>query len=386
MAKKSDFRKGEPLVPTADVERHAQMQRNLDLYQGNFGRKDGEDPDHYIRENWFRLVALSYAQFLFGERPVVSIAGDDELTRMIASDLEPALSLSLLFANVDLVRLGTGIVAFPFGYDARPVTVSPLDWFPLYDETQEERVGDVIVRKLVGEEKVVLDFFEYDDPVLRRLVYQSRGGHLGDVLQAFQRVSPIGPRRVFSMTSGYPSLGYGESLYVDIEQIVLQQSKKMGELSTNISDNSLPDLYGPEDALQANDDGTYVLTGDRPRYFPIPAGGIPPDYLQWDSNVEAQRYFMGRLEELIHNLTGLTRALFDPKAISGNVTGSALRRLLIPFVSRLSLYQQTNTDTIVQLLRVWNAGAGGRSYDDVDVSVLWSLDQLLGEEPSSESN
>ena len=340
--------------------------------------------------NWYKRIALSFAEFVYGERPVIRVNGNEEFTDYIRAHVTPRLYRALFYANVDLIRFGTGVVVEPFGNPLDFMCCKASDWYPLYDNVGEMILGDVLIRyvKRVYNEpgQAVVDIFNRLERYQERRVYRSNGGNF-ERLDYESGQMPMGMyRRAQVLANGYPSDdGYGESLYDDISPFVLELGKKLGELGTNISENAKPDLYGPEDGLEIDDAGNYNLGGARPRYIPVPSGGVPPDYLQWDSNADAIQYFREQCEELIFNFTGLTRSIYDPNTLAGNVTGNALRRLLLPFVSRINLITEFNIVAITQALRAHEdarmaEGLPAFEWNDEDVEIDWGFSDLLGDD------
>ena len=390
MIRLSDIDVGNPLVPSSEAILHSQMSTNEARYNGKAGlvEPDTETPTG-IPVNWYKRIALSFAEFVYGERPVIRVEGNDELTDYIRAHVTPSLYRALFYANVDMVRFGTGVVVEPYGDPLSFMCCKASDWYPLYDDVGERILGDVIIRyvKRVWNQpgQAVVDIFNREAGYQQRRIYRSNGGNF-DRLDFDGDQIPMGMyRRAQVITNGYPEDGYGESLYDDIAPFVLELGKKLGELGTNITENAKPDLYGPEDALELDSDGDYVLGGTRPRYLPVPSGGVPPDYLTWDSNAEAIQYFREQCEELIFNFTGLTRSIYDPNTLAGNVTGNALRRLLLPFVSRINLITEFNVVAITQALRAHedariDAGMPPFEWKDEDIVVEWGFDDLLGDD------
>lgn len=393
MIRLSDIAEGNPLIPRSEATRVAKMRLNEQRYNGEAGLVASDDSadsaDSVIPINWFKRIALSFAEFVYGEHPVITIEGNQEFTDHITSNVASRLFRALFYANVDMQRFGTGVIVEPFSNGLDFQCCKGSDWFPLYDDIGERIIGDVVIRyvKRIFNEpgQAVVDIYHQTENYQERRIYQSNGGNFDRLLSRLDQMEMGMYRRAQTLTNGYPIDGYGESVYDEIAPFILELGKKLSELGTNISENSTPDFYGPEDAIEVNEQGEYDLSAARPRYMPVPSGGVPPGYLIYDSNADAIRYFLEQCEEKIFNFSGLTRSMYDPNTLAGNVTGQALRRLLLPFVSRIHLITELNTVAIRGALRAYNEelmmqGMPGYEWNDEDVMIDWGFEDILGDD------
>ena len=402
-----DIREGSSVIPTSEATRNSRMQNNIRLYNrgpayvpkergfSEAGDNASTAPGDTIPVNWYRRIALNFSEFVYGEQMEITIRGEEQLTEAVRTLLQPSLYRSLFLANVDTIRCGTGVNVSPWNHPGSVFqSYLPTTWYPLYDSLGEDQIADILIRrhepKKVGEGRVIVDIFYFgeDPPPSERRIYKLENISFGPLETTYTQESYLN-RRVHVIAGGYPTDGYGESLYEDITQFVDQLGEKLGNLGGNLKRNSEPHLYGPDGAIELAEDqeadGSTEINALLPegaQYIPVEPGGIPPNYLQWDTNADAFKIFFELCEESVFNFTGLTRSLYDPSsALSGNVTGSALRRLLIPFVSRVNRIKETNRPAVEGAIRLF-AETQGFSYtfpsDDVD--ILWGFDRLLGDD------
>ena len=114
--------------------------------------------------------------------------------------------------------------------------------------------------------------------------------------------------------------------------------KILGHLSSALEKNLDPHIYGPPyAAIEGPEiDGVQVYLPDAPgQYLPVNEGDQAPGILTWEMP-NALEFAVKNHENFAYEAAGLSRMLFDPEGSNvGGLSGQALRRLLIPFYSRV---------------------------------------------------
>lgn len=395
MARLSDFQPGKPIYPKDETDRTSAFGKYRKLYDGTWAIPEGGPEQAYeYRVNWYKRIAHAYAEFLCSDRATFEIenfSGDESeirnFSQMFFSALYPAV--------VNMVRFGTGVLALPFITPGIIASYSPEQWYPLYDEYYDSQIGDVVARVL--KKFIVVDLYVYGEVPVRRVFQRKTATARKGIFEGRDQQGTIGNRvssdsgtylsddHIAPMPIGYVEGGYGESFYDDLERSVNEMGRLLGLLSQNVARNSDPALYGPEGAVTINEDGEYEIE-DGGQYIPVEPGGIPPGYLQWDSETNAVKEGFGLSEELVYVFSGLPRGLFDPSVVSGNSTGSALRRALIPLIVRLSSISGVVKRGAVPLFRKWAGFNLNASYDDSDVQITFGYESLLGDLTEGETD
>ena len=160
--------------------------------------------------------------------------------------------------------------------------------------------------------------------------------------------NPSVGRHTFRLFHGYHDTerGVSLSLFDDIWENVNEITDILGLLSQNIKRNSWPHLFGSDGLLQQQMDGSVELDVQ---------GEFLPGYLQWDSQVEAIQIDLYFHFKTIFAMTGLPLTFFDTGVRTGVLTGVALHRLFMPFLSKAYTLQQVFHRAIVDLLVLWNS-------------------------------
>ena len=382
MVRLSDFRPNQPIVPNDESARQNRFREYLGYYEGIWPLKT----EGGRRINWFRRLAHAYPELLFSDRATIVIEGNEALTELIPVN---AIFSAFYHASIDLIRHGTGVVYLPAASQGSISSVSPTQWYPVYDEFFDNHIGDVVVR-IIGnhtkekDRRAVVDFYIAGEQP-RRTVFRVSGSNFGALVTEENYDLPADVTYIESITAGENIDGYGESFYPDIVDAVKEMGSELTILSRNISQNSDPSLYGPDGAVSVNAAGEYVVE-DGAKYIPVEPGQSPPGFLTWDSEVQAITGSYKLNEELVYVFSGLPRGLYDPSVVSGNTTGSALRRALIPLIARLSLIGRNNEAAIVSILRNYFALTGvTANYSDSDVNVEFGYEFILGDVNEAEN-
>lgn len=386
MIRLSDIQPGATWPPPHEAVRVGRIRQERDLYHGRYASLGLQVDNDTVAINMFRRLATIYPDFLFSE-DVSIMTGNEGLDTLIEVNSAQIMD-SLYFANIDALRHGVGVVTT--GNEDMSVlkVVEPDRWFMVVDDAGHI-IGDVTVehewgtggnyepsQTQLGAEAWpdlpnVLEFSMNDYQSNMRMVraYKYDGNHIGEMLYVLEDM-PIQEdmRQVALLYNGYVRDEVGQSAYTDIRPIVRSMIKSATALSKTIERNARPHLFGPAGVLEADSAGNYNLNVEG-TYFPLNPEDTPPGYLQWDSNVEAITYERQRNMQDFYFITGLSPILFEADANRNIISGAALRRMLIPFVSRLERIRATNDGVISEVVRLLN-GSGAEVMYPFDASNL----------------
>ena len=377
--------------PDVELVRNNYVEANRRLHGGNFadlpiGKVD--DAQTGLPLNWFRRVATFYPEFMFAQRPEVTIRNNERFTEALVNLLRPVWPV-LQHANVDMLRYGTGVVASD-PMDPNLMRRYELDaWYEVVN-AQGIVEADILmdVRGSVLSENATIDMIVYpisglsaEAPSWRQFTYE--GKQLG-----VQRNTFTLPNRDYSRRQVVPFNGNVDavSIFDDMRPGVTEISRALTGMAAALKRNQRPHLVGPEGMLETDDKGNAQLNPDG-MFLPVQPGDANPEYLQYDSAEQSVSIDLETHTDTMLTFAGLTNMLFSPESHSGGLpSGVALRRLLLPFFSRLDYYAQVNNSAIEKIVGVLlaNGGANGGEIPQVsqgDIEVVWQYDKVL-EDPA----
>ena len=121
-------------------------------------------------------------------------------------------------------------------------------------------------------------------------------------------------------------------------------------------------MYGPDGLLLVNEKGIAEIDKVG-MFFPIAPGDPEPGVVQWDSMPEAVEFTIKQHENFAYETAALSRMLFDPEGSNvGDLSGQALRRLLIPFYSRILHLSEINRVALAETLEMLTANGACLLY------------------------
>lgn len=356
---------------------------NGDLYELKIDPITSEIPA--LSVNWFRKVAQFYPEFMFSQRPVITIDGNPRATAALA-EAAPRIFPRLQQANVDMIRYGQGVIA---SHPLDPLSFQVFErdhHFEVVDglgrithDILVEISGDWEGRFAAGYDQLVNIIVYGVDGSATFRQYDYNQGNLGPVKAVYdiEQRAPI--RQVATIDTG-PDL---RSVYDDIKGSVAQVGRTLSAVAKTLKRNSSPHLYGPDSMLARDETGRATIDTEG-MFLPIQQGSQVPGYLTWDSNMDAAQWSYESNMNAIYAQTGLSPVLFSPDIQTGTLTGVALRRTMLPFVTKLDNYARANERTIAHLAAIWNANRGAVGAEvfaflDSDIDVEWTYEQVFEE-------
>ena len=331
-----------------------------------------------IRINWFRRLATFYPEFMLAERPVISIDGNERFTEIVA-DLGRNLFPMLQRANVDMLKFGEGIITTHPQDPLQFIRIEPDYHYTVVNELGEVQ-GDIIV--VVREDQELIDVIKYRvTGESTWTIHKYAPGVVGEHVRSVPIPGRRG-RQVVELNLNADKT----SLFEDIRDAVGEISRTLGSLSHTIERNAKPHLFGPSNAVQEDERGNVVLDVNG-QYFGLNADDVTPGYLQWDSGVEAINWEYDTLKDTIFEMTGLSKAMFTPESIGGDISGIALKRMYMPFVAKLNHFKEINNHIIEEILFIYNmnravSGLEIFSFEMKDINVEWTFEEIFNDEPN----
>ena len=334
--------------------------------------------------NWFRRVAEFFPELMFTGPPALMVRGVEppDFKRVLRSFWK-----AMSRANVDMLRLGVGVIM--------PLPENPL-FFVKCDPSLWFEVGDA-AGQIVGDIVVVL-VKNYPDPFARvyRLPISGKATVSFHKVSAGQLSKPLakgkelkggvdGTRKVVQVYQNDDQTSVFDGMAPSVGEI----SRMFTSLGATVKANLRPHLMGPEGMLRQNDDGKVELA-EEGEYLEIPEGYKGDvGYLQWDSKIQAVQWSYNQHLQTALSAAGCHALLFHPEYTIGNLSGTALRRLSMPFLARLSHLKTVNEFLAYQLLSLWYqvySSAGGKTEEffDGDVMVEWPFDDLFEDDKETQ--
>ena len=379
-----------PLVPEKELKRTNYIKANRKLFDGEFNELnlqylDKDDNIPGLNVNWFRRAATFFPEFMLADRPTIQVPENPRLEALL-EEISVDMWERVAEGNVDMLSLGEGIlVSHP--YDPTSLLRVPPDQYFEVRNNSNEYIGDIFwfSQGELWEETTKIDVYKYEVPRGRytKATYSWRAGTLGAILSAEQLPVRANQRQSVFLYREPNHI----SIFDDMKTSIGEMCRELTSLGTTIRKNLRPHLYGPDGAVTVGEDGKAAIN-PAGMYFPLQEGDTAPGYLQWDPKLDAVQYSIGF--HLEHALTsaGLSRIIFDPENLRlGQLSGTALKRLLLPFVARLNRLVQVNTNVAYDLIELINANLGATGNEQFEfrrsgITVTFTFEDIFSEATS----
>ena len=262
-------------------------------------------------------------------------------------------------------------------------------WFSVVDPLG--RVIQDILIDITGDSINVKSDVRADDQVVNVVRYSVDGtstmeqysysaGNIGPLVASYDIPQRAAMRQVVPVYLNRQR----NSVYDDIKSPLAQLMNIQTAIARTIKRNANPHLVGPDSMVARNEKGQ-VEIDENGMFFSTQIGDVQPAYLQWDSKVEAQDWQTRYLMNAMFNLTGLSETLFNPDALTGTQTGEALKRGMLPFVSKTGSYARTLEQAMKRavVLNYANQQAAGLPVPAVSMDGLeveWTYEAIWRDE------
>lgn len=375
------------VLPSTEQGRLNQIAADRALFNGDFTELHLEvDPQDIppVKINWMKRASTFYPEFMLADRPEIVVEKNERLTELLG-EIAGDWYVALQQANVNMLSLGEGVIVSD-PVDPTRLLSWPPDWHYVVEDTRGIILGDILIR-VRGDvmDNAEIDVIQYPvagEPTWRQ--YKYRPGYI----ESFVRTQEI-PNRTGRQVVTINLNAEGTGVIREMSSPVGGMSRMLTALSKTIERNSRPHLYGPDGAVTLDENGNAVINTEG-MYLPMQQGDHAPGYLTWDNQGLATQWDYEVLENGALAMAGLTPMLFNPSTPSGEMSGTALKRLMMPFVARLNHLARLNETAIEELVVLWNANRGSVgeevfSFDVRDIRVEWSYDDLFEDTNSTET-
>ena len=385
----SDIGQGKIFPPESDRPRVEGIRANRKLFNNDFSplNIDVESDTALKKVNWFRRVCTFYSEFLYGNKPTVTLSGNTRFDALYAASIQSILSC-MFYANIDLLRFGVGCVAASPFDPLQLCVYEPDSWFIVRD-MEENVVADILAYTMnpgvFGNQRFARIVYAYEGTRTRvnYQVFKSNHDGVGELILSQSYPDRTG-RQVLPFFNGYAQPDQGTSMYEDMKPSVGEIVALLSRLSNTLKRNLRPHLYGPDNMLHRDESGKASLD-IKGMFLPLQDGDQIPGYLQWDSKIEAIDKDYNYHLDSVFFMTGLSRTLFEPGFGSGTISGSSLQRFLIPFVAKLNTMREANRLEIIELLMLLNRNRATQglevvSLDPMNIEIEWPYESLFMDE------
>lgn len=356
-------------MPKSESSRIMTIRKNRRLLKGDL--LEVTDADFSVQ--WLGRVVDFFPEFLFSETPEITIESNPRMQSFL-DEISDSLLAEFLAANGDMLAFGSGILAThprdPFSF----CRFDPDLHFSICD-LAGDIVGDVLIRLRGEPPDQKADVYNYPvDGGATWTIYSYAGASLGEPLGAVEIPDRRG-RQVAVLDSGEGSI------FDNTKQAVAELSNILSNLGEAVANNSRPHLTG-SDGLLTEDDNGNVSINSHGQYLPVSEGEIVPSYLMFDSPALAAKMLYETHEKNLLAFAGLSTLLFDPASAANNLSGRALKRLILPTIAKLGFYSRVNSRAIKEAIRIvnqnlQNAGQPYFSYKNSDLKITWNYDQIF---------
>ena len=370
------------LSPNSELARINKIVANRRLYNGDF-RELGLEPVSSvipgISVNWFKKVAMFYPDFMFTEPAEIEIEGNERASEVFSEAL-PHMQTEVMAATTNMIRYGVGVITTRWDDPTMFISVDPDRWYEV-GNTLEEVVQDIFYW-VVGnqnENDRVANVYRYGvdgSAILQQFNYNH--GNLGNQTNTVDIPQRSAMRQAVFMENIQDERA---SVYDLIKGPLGQMSRANTAVAKNINRNSHPHLYGP-DTMLARDEAGRVNIDNEGMFLPLVQGDEKPGYLHWDSNILSTKWSYEENEALFFSFTGLSKLIFSNAINTGALSGIALRRSLIPFISTLNRYGNEAINAIKSMVILMNENRRviGDEYFEMtpqDITVTLNYDKVF---------
>lgn len=350
------------------------------------------EAQHFILNIHKRLSTL-WADMLFGEQPLWTSGDEGTDPYKKLQELTERVKLNTVGYEVALDCSIYGDGVFRVGLEGGKATIEaqpPKHWFPVVAPNNIRRtVAHVLADTVeVGTSKyLVLEI--HGRGTIQHRVHRLINDKIGDRVSLATMLPDIAARDGVG-DAGLERTGvddfliipvhnlrtsdeaYGRDDYSDLDTIVNGLEERLDQINDILRKHAEPFMYGPQLSMKMNSSGQWYFDS-QDKYIPImdPGAGekaLIPGYVTWDGRLEDALNNFNLLTEQLYFVSETTPAAFGQQKEGLADSGSALKRLLIPVLAKVSRLQMQFDPAIKQALSI----AGQlESVDFGDVGSQW---------------
>ena len=172
------------------------------------------------------------------------------------------------------------------------------------------------------------------------------------------------------------------SIFSDMKIHTKALSNTLAQLGEIVENNALPNVVAGEGTFEENDDGKIELA-KKGQLITLAEGDVPPYFLSYEGPAQISEKVLEVNERLALSAASLSSLLFDPSQNVGNLSGRALKRLLLNTILKARFYSRINTRAIQSAAMILNQNLQnvGEEYFPAmrkrDVEVVWTYESIF---------
>lgn len=375
---------GKVFPPEEEKERIKRYEENeklflgahMDVFGNDFARIENELKKRHMRPmailNYPQLISKKTADFVCGEAPVISAAGEkgEKLGALLAGMNFEAL---LYEAAIDISRFGDAPIRIA---EDGASLVPPMCWFPVVRATDVKKVMHHVVAFL-AEGEIYVEIHTPGSVRIRR--YEAKKN--GFVTQFGALLYDSGETRTglddFAVkvlkNVGHSRSVFGMDDYGAIKSIVEAIVWRLACIDRVLDKHSEPSMSGPAGALSFDErTGMYYL--DLGNYFKRNGNDdANVEYITWDGNLDAAFSEIEFLVNQLYVISEMGAAFLEGSGKQGTAqSGTALRlRMTSPRI-KAGRIAGVNKQAIRQLVALVAQAGGIKGIEAGDISIKFN--------------
>lgn len=407
---------GQPWPPKSELARLQEYADNRLLFEGEHPRvfndwhrvlrKDQQASLEFVF-NLFKRLSTLWADLLLGEPPRF-IAGEEQSAEQLAVQrltAENQLATTAYEVALDTSRYGDGLFKVRLR-DGRAVIEGqpPTIWFPVVSRDNVRDVQAHVLGWTFDVERQT--FLGRETTTYLRLEIHQRGRieHRLHILQGGTIGRAADPAPLYPEWRDVEETGVDDFLlvpvaglrttdrfhglddYGDVISIVQELEVRVAQIARILDRHADPSLAGPEEAVEVD-----PATGERTaavggQYYPVEPGGIVPQYVTWEGQLEAAFQELELLIRQFYLVSETSPAAFGQLEQGLAESGSALRRLMmapLAKVNRVRLHFDPALKRVLQVAAALERANGVPTPALGEIRIVWR--DGLPEDPSEQA-
>ena len=410
--------KGAQFPPASQTKRMERYRVNRALWKGEHDEvygdwwkvlRDDKAATLEIVLNWHKRLSTLWADLLLSETPRFFDGQDpdrsadpdssteagpleakgsqnarQEAIDRITSKDDNGYVRTLYKVALDISRYGDGLVKLSLVEDgARLKAYPPSYWFPVVDPNDlTEFTHHVLAWKFRRTDMTFLRCEIHHKGRVEHRVYHLEGNMIGEQMpiESFSTIPGGTQETNLDDFLVVPFKGlevsdeiFGSNDYESIDSVIQALEVRCGQINRVLDKHTDPSMYGPPNLMERDSAGNWVFKAGG-RYYEVDEDDVPPGYVTWDGQLEAQFKEIETLLTQLYILSETSPAAFGQ--IEGNLaeSGSALRRLMqapLAKVARMTMSIDPAAKRCIRLAAQLEAKNGHATPDITHVNIQW---------------
>lgn len=400
---------GEPWPPRNEIPRLQRYAHNKNLFTGEHA-KVYQDWVRMLREdqkatleltvNFPGAISKLFADLLFGEMPSYVADDDDEEWQAWIDDFVKSNQLNKLNYTAALAQSYRGEALFKLrlveGKERAKVDIIPASiWFPVVDPDNVSEIQAHVLAWTKEVERKTTFGREQKDKYLRaeihtpglishrlyRLDKDNISGRV-DMRELYDNPPPDdeetgvdAPLIVHIPNLEIDDTVYGVDDYMEADTLFQELDIRLAQIARVLDKHTDPDIYGPPGIDGRVDPITKEpITRAGGKYIEVQREDVPPAYLVWDAQLEANFKFIDRILQGLYIATDTNAAAFSLVEGGSFPSGAALKRLLMRPLARTNrkrLYFDPALKELFVLAAELERANGRKAPEGLVVAIEW---------------